>query len=130
MDKIILSGMTFYGFHGMSAAEQELGQRFELDVVAELDLSAAGASDALEDTVSYTELYRMIREVMEGPSRRLIEHVAETIAQRVLSETKVQRVRVSVRKPKPPMKGSVLDYAAVEIVRGKPTDADASGSDG
>ena len=57
MDKIILSGMVFYGFHGMSEAEQELGQRFDVDLVVRLDLSKAGASDMLEDTISYTHLY-------------------------------------------------------------------------
>ena len=117
MDKIILNGMVFYGFHGMSAAEQELGQRFDVDLVVRLDLSKAGVSDMLEDTVSYTHLYRAVKEIMEGPSRNLLENVAETIAEKILAESNVASVQVTVKKPKVPMKGSVLDYAAVEIVR-------------
>ena len=117
MDKIILNGMVFYGFHGMSAAEQELGQRFDVDLVVRLDLSKAGVSDMLEDTVSYTHLYRAVKEIMEGPSRKLLENVAETIAEKILAESNVASVQVTVKKPKVPMKGSVLDYAAVEIVR-------------
>ena len=117
MDKIILSGMVFYGFHGMSEAEQELGQRFDVDLVVQMDLSRAGESDMLEDTVSYTNLYRTVKEIVEGPSRKLLEHVAETIATKILAQTSVASVRVTVKKPKVPMKGSVLDYAAVEIVR-------------
>lgn len=129
MDKIILSGMVFYGFHGMSPAEQELGQRFHVDLVVHLDLGKAGVSDMLEDTVSYTNLYRTVKEVMEGPSRRLLENVAETIAGRILAESSVAAVHVTVKKPKVPMKGSVLDHAAVEIVRKRAHDGPAPHTD-
>ena len=117
MDKIILRGMVFYGFHGMNPAEQELGQRFIVDLTATLDLGQAGTSDMLEDTVSYTRLYQTVKEVMEGPSRKLLENVAETIAGRLLDEQDISAVQIRIKKPEVPMKGSVLDYAAVEIVR-------------
>lgn len=117
MDKIILRGMVFYGFHGMNPAEQELGQRFIVDLTATLDLGQAGASDMLEDTVSYTRLYQTVKEVMEGPSRKLLENAAETIAGRLLDEQDISAVQIRIKKPEVPMKGSVLNYAAVEIVR-------------
>lgn len=117
MDKIILKGMVFYGFHGMNPAEQELGQRFIVDLTATLDLGQAGASDMLEDTVSYTRLYQTVKEVMEGPSRKLLENAAETIAGRLLDQQDISAVQIRIKKPEVPMKGSVLDYAAVEIVR-------------
>ena len=107
----------FYGFHGMNPAEQELGQRFIVDLTATLDLGQAGTSDMLEDTVSYTRLYQTVKEVMEGPSRKLLENVAETIAGRLLDEQDISAVQIRIKKPEVPMKGSVLDYAAVEIVR-------------
>jgi len=108
---------VFYGFHGMNPAEQELGQRFIVDLTATLDLGQAGASDMLEDTVSYTRLYQTVKEVMEGPSRKLLENAAETIAGRLLDEQDISAVQIRIKKPEVPMKGSVLDYAAVEIVR-------------
>ena len=117
MDKIILDGMVFYGFHGMSPAEQELGQRFVVDLEVYLDLSEAGASDSLENTVSYTHLYRAVKRVMEGPSRKLLENAAHAIADQILGEPNVDAVRVTVKKPEVPMKGSVLAHAAVEIFR-------------
>lgn len=117
MDKIILNGMVFYGFHGMSAAEQELGQRFVVDLEVYRDLSAAGTSDSLDDTVSYTHLYRIVKEIMEGPSRKLLENAAETVAHRILSDSDIDAVRVTIKKPEVPMKGSVLAHAAVEIFR-------------
>ena len=41
-DRIILEGMQFYGYHGRNDEERVLGQPFEVDLEAELDLTAAG----------------------------------------------------------------------------------------
>ena len=117
VDKIQLEGMVFYGFHGVDPAEQQVGQRFVVDLEVERDLRPAGLSDDLADTVSYSDLYRLVKDVLEGPSRRLLENLAETVAQRVLDEYEVDAVRVSVKKPEVPIKGSVLAHAAVEILR-------------
>ena len=117
MDKISLKGMVFYGYHGVGAAEQELGQRFVVDLEVERDLRAAGLSDDPEDTINYSKVYRAVKEIMEGPSRNLLESVAEAIAERVLQDFDVESVRVRVKKPEVPMKGSILAHASVEIYR-------------
>jgi dihydroneopterin aldolase len=116
-DKIVLEGMIFYGFHGASSAEQEVGQRFVVDLEAEFDLSAAGRSDDIVATINYSKLFKLAKEILEGPSRKLLENIAETLAQRVLSEYPVDAVRVRVKKPEAPIKGSVLSYAGVDITR-------------
>ena len=118
-DRIQLKGMIFYGFHGVDQAEREVGQRFVVDLEVNRDLRAAGISDDIGDTVSYVELYRVAKEVVEGPGRRLLENLAETIAQRVLEGFEVDAVRVAVKKPEAPIKGSVLSHAGVEIFRQK-----------
>ena len=117
VDKIVLEGMIFYGFHGASTAEQEVGQRFLVDLEIERDLSLAGLSDDLDDTINYSKLFKLAREILEGPSRKLLENIAETLAQRLLSEYPVDAVRVRVKKPEAPVKGSVLAYAGVEVTR-------------
>jgi dihydroneopterin aldolase len=116
-DKIVLEGMIFYGFHGASSAEQEVGQRFVVDLEVERDLSVAGLSDDLADTIHYARLFKLVKEILEGPSRKLLENVAETIASRVLAEYPADVVRVMLKKPEAPIKGSVLSYAGVEITR-------------
>lgn len=116
-DKILLKGMIFYGFHGNSAEEQELGQRFVVDMEIYRDLQAAGLSDDPEDTVNYSRIYRLVKEIVEGPSRKMLENLAETTARRVLEDFDVDAVRVNVKKPEVPMKGSILEYAGVEIYR-------------
>lgn len=117
MDSIALEGMVFYAFHGATPEEQALGQRFVVDLEVEADLSRAGLSDNLKETVNYSELFRVVKEVVEGPRKHLLEAVAEHIAAQVLDRFPVATVRVRIRKPSAPIKGAVLNAATVTISR-------------
>ena len=119
-DRIILEGMQFYGYHGVNPEERVLGQRYVVDLTADLDLRRAGQSDRLEDTVSYSYIYRTVRAVMEGEPRNLLESAAQAIADRVLTEFPVEAVSVTVKKPNPPVRGSSIELAAVQIHRTRP----------
>ncbi len=116
-DRITLEGMRFYGFHGVNPEERVLGQEYLVDLTVEMDLGRAGSSDRLEDTISYAHIYRAVKDVMEGEPRNLLEAAAQSIADRVLSEFPVDSVGVRVKKPHPPIRGSVIEYASVEIFR-------------
>ena len=117
IDRIILQGMRFYGYHGVNPEEKAQGQGYQVDLEAEIDLARPGLTDAIEDTVSYTHLYRAIRAVMEGESRNLLERLAQEIAGKLLADFPLEAVTVTVRKPDPPIKGSFIDCAAVRIRR-------------
>ena len=119
-DRIILKGMQFYGFHGANPEERSLGQSYVVDLVVELDLLGPGMSDSLEDTVSYPQLYRTVQAVIEGESKNLLEATAQAVADRLLAQFPVKAVQVKVKKPRPPIRGSVIEYAAVEIYRTRP----------
>jgi dihydroneopterin aldolase len=117
MDRILMEGMAFIGRHGVFPAERELGARFVVDVAMEADLSQAGTSDRLEDTVNYAHAYRLVREVVQGEPCHLIETVAERIAARLLCLERVDRVTVRVHK-RPPLEGEFESFA-VEVSRGR-----------
>ncbi len=116
-DRIIMEGMQFYGFHGVNVEERSLGQSYVVDLAVEMDLGVPGKSDRLEDTVSYTHLYRSVQKVLEGESKNLLEATAEAVARRILEEFPVDAVQVRVKKPRPPIKGSFVENAVVEIYR-------------
>ena len=116
-DRIIVEGMTFYGYHGIRPEERKLGQRFTVDVQAHLDLRAPGRSDKLTDTVNYVEIYRIAKAVVEGEPHNILESVAETVALRILDSFLVEAVRVRVGKPSPPISGAILKGVAVEVYR-------------
>jgi dihydroneopterin aldolase len=117
-DRIVLSGMIFFGFHGTQPAEQELGQRFVVDVEMECDLRAAGISDDLSQTVDYSAVYRDVRAIVEGPAVGLTEVVAERIAANILEQHQmVEAVRVRVTKPEVRLEGGVLSGSTIELCR-------------
>jgi dihydroneopterin aldolase len=117
-DEILLEGMRFYAYHGVNPEERVSGQRFTVDVTMAVDLRAAGESDDLEATVSYSAVYKTVRRIVEGEPRNLIEAVAEAVAAAILVEfPPVTRVTVTVRKPEAPLRGSFLDAAGVRIIR-------------
>ncbi len=118
-DKIILKGLVFYGYHGTLPEERKLGQRFVVDVTLETDLRRAGDTDDLSKTVNYAEVLADVKAIVEGPPCELIETVAERIAKKLLTITLVKAVDVCVKKPQPPLKGAVMEYAGVGIRREK-----------
>jgi dihydroneopterin aldolase len=116
-DRIILENMLFYGYHGVLPAETSLGQRFAVSLAVECPQQTAGKTGELSDTLDYARIYAKVKEIMEGGPCRLLETLAEKIAAQVLALGAV-RVRVTVKKLHPPLPGA-LDFAAVEITRGK-----------
>ena len=118
-DRIHLKGMVFYGHHGVTPEEQTLGQRIEVDLEVEADLETAALEDDPEQTIDYGALYRITREVVEGDPVRLLETIAQRVADRIQDEFEVGAVWVKVMKPGAPIDGSVLGHAAVEILRGE-----------
>uniref|UniRef100_A0A6M2F8X5 7,8-dihydroneopterin aldolase n=1 Tax=Populus davidiana TaxID=266767 RepID=A0A6M2F8X5_9ROSI len=121
-DKLVLRGLMFHGFHGVKPEERTLGQKFLIDVDAWMDLQAAGKSDCLSDTISYTEIYRIVKEIVEGPPQNLLESVAQLIASTTLSKyPQISAVRVKVGKPHVAVRGP-LDYLGVEILRHRSSD--------
>lgn len=120
MDRIALSGIEFYAYGGVSEAEKQIGQRYRATVELGLDLSLAAASDALEDTVSYAEVYSLVVAAARERPFNLLESVAGRIADRLLSQYSPQRVTVRVEKLLPPIDGIVAS-AAVEVTRSPDT---------
>lgn len=115
MDRLILRGMSFYGYHGDIAAERELGGRYTVDLELGVDLVEAARSDNIESAVDYVHVYQLVREVVEDQQHRLLESMAETIAARLLPLPRVNEVKVRVAKV-PPVRGSFAEFA-VEITR-------------
>jgi len=112
--RLILSGLTAFGYHGNNPAERKLGQTFTTDLEVVLDTQRAAASDSVDDTVSYPRLEEAARKVLEGEPANLLETVAERIASAILKQPAVVQVTVRVSK-RPPLPN--LDAFTVEITR-------------
>ncbi|MEJ2004509.1 MAG: dihydroneopterin aldolase, partial [Cyclobacteriaceae bacterium] len=114
MGSIILEGLQFKAYHGYYQEEREKGNHFEVDLRVETDFSKASFDDELHGTVDYEELYRIIEEEMQHPSK-LLEKVVSRIADRILSEFPVvESVEIKLAKLNPPIKGSCRSAAIIE----------------
>ena len=126
MDRVLLRGLQFYGYHGVHPEETSLGQRFELDIDVEIDLRRAGQTDDLQYTVNYSEMFALAKEIVEGEVHNLIESVADTICQRALAQySMVECLTVEIRKPSAPVRSGGLDHVGVRIRRTR-ADLDSS----
>lgn len=96
---VAVTGLEFFGYHGVFPEERENGQRFVVDVEMTLAGTVATRSDALADTIDYAAVADEIATIVEGPPVSLLEHLAHLIAERVMAEPLASAVVVTVRKP-------------------------------
>ncbi len=110
-DRITLTGLKIFGYHGVFDHEKRDGQNFVVDITLWLDLTAAVATDDLAATVHYGELAHMAAEIVAGPPRDLIEAVAGDIADAAMRTYGVHAVEVTLHKPSAPIPLEFLDVA-------------------
>lgn len=113
-DRIELTGLHCYGYHGVLKHERELGQEFRVDLRCWLDFSQAAASDNLTHTVNYAELADLAVRIVEGSARQLIETVAADIADTALhTYPLLHAIEVTIHKPQAPIPHCFEDVAVV-----------------
>ncbi|HUE58907.1 MAG TPA: dihydroneopterin aldolase [Acidimicrobiales bacterium] len=114
MDRIELRGLRVMGAHGVLPEEQDRAQPFEVDLDLEVDLTKAGRSDALGDTVDYGAVAEAVAGVVGGTHSDLMEHLAQRIAEAALAAGAplASGVTVTVRKLRPPV---TLDLSSAGV---------------
>ena len=114
MATIAINDMRFYAHHGCFEEERKIGTHFRVDMVFETDTSRAEVSDNIADTVSYLDVYHVVKREMEISSH-LLEHVARRVGESVKREfPTVVSVRVKVSKLNPPL-GGQMESVSVEV---------------
>lgn len=116
MDKIIIKDLLLRGIIGVNEWEREKRQDILINITMMGDLSHAGKSDDIEDTINYRTVTKRVIRHVETSQRFTVEALAEDIAQLCLEEDGVQRARVRVEKP------GALRFSrsvGVEIERGR-----------
>lgn len=110
-DKIRIEKIRAFGYHGVFPQEKANGQNFYVSLTLSLDLSAAGRSDDLKETVNYAEVVaRVVEIVSRKPGFNLIEALAEKIAGSILNAfPQVENIEVEIHKPEAPIPASFGD---------------------
>ena len=118
VDEITLTGLTVFGYHGVFDFERRQGQEFTIDLILQVPLAAAAASDDVADTVHYGELADRVAAIVVGEPVNLIETLAQRIADAVLDDARVAAVTVTVHKPHAPIEQTFADVS-VTVRRGR-----------
>jgi len=113
---VAVSGLSLYTRHGVSQAEQEVGQRLVVDVALELSGCDAVVTDRVEDTVDYAEVCEQVALAAQERSYRTLERLCAAIAERLTDRYGAETVRVKAAKSEPPIPLPV-DEVSVELWR-------------
>lgn len=102
-DLIVLRGLRVVAFCGLLPEEIERKQPFEVNVEIEVDLSIAGESDDLNDTIDYGAVTDAIVTLADAGRFDLLEFFSARVAQAVLAFPEAQAVTVEIHKLRPPL---------------------------
>ena len=120
-DRIELRGLRLVGVVGVPPEERTRAQPLELDVDLAVDMAAAGASDALDDTVDYGAVCDTLAAVVAELRPELLERLAVALAEAVLAlDGRIAQVDLAVRKLRPPVPHA-LTSSGVRVTRVRPS---------
>ena len=115
-DAIFITGLLIHARHGVMDHEEQVGQRFVIDLELALDLAPASRSDKLADTVSYANIVEVATRAFITRNYRLVEAAAGAVAEAVLAAfPRVASVRVSVHKPHAPIAAIFADVGVTVL---------------
>lgn len=116
-DKIEITKLKIFAYHGCNDFEKNDGQNFYLDIACKLDLQKPSKSDDLDDTVSYAKIVKLANLSFTKEKYNLIEKAAGEVADTILSEfSEIDEVIVKVFKPEAPVKAD-FENISVQICR-------------
>ena len=99
MDQIFISDLVARGIIGINDWEREKPQEILINIILFGDLSQAGKSDDIKDSINYRTVAKKVLAHAETAQRLTVEALAADLARLCLEEPRVQRVRVRVEKP-------------------------------
>ncbi|KKL28804.1 hypothetical protein LCGC14_2371500 [marine sediment metagenome] len=116
-DRIHIRDLSLECIVGVREHERTGKQKVLVNITLQTDLSEAGRTDSIADTVDYSRITREVTSLVTGSSFLLLERLAEAVADVCLAHERVRQVRVLVEKP-----GALAAArtVGVEIVRTAP----------
>ena len=112
--KIILQGLRFHAHHGVMPQERTIGADFTIDLEVTTDFTPAMQTDDLSGTISYAQVYEIVRREMAQPSQ-LLEHAGGRIVKSLFAELpQVEAIRLRLLKDNPPV-GADCTGMGIEI---------------
>jgi 7,8-dihydroneopterin aldolase/epimerase/oxygenase len=121
--EIDLRSLSIFTHHGLSDAEQEIGQRLEFDLSFDVPDCDAVLTDRVEDTIDYAEVADIVALAATDRSYRTLERLAQVVGERLMERFKCESVRVRAAKPEPPLPLAIQEVA-VEVTQERTAEED------
>lgn len=91
--------MRVFGRHGANPGERDQPQPFDVDLTIDADVGPARRSDALEDTIDYSEIEARVRSIIETTSFALLERLGQEILDAVMTDQRIKGAAIAIGKP-------------------------------
>lgn len=111
---IYIKGVRFRAYIGVSEIEREVGNDYVADLRLDYHIGKAMLTDDVSDTISYADVYDIVKTVMQQPAK-LLEHVAYRIGEALEKAfPQIEAIDLCLTKLNPPM-GADCSGAGVEL---------------
>lgn len=105
---IELQDIHIYARHGVLEQEKTVGAWFTINTKLHINNNSCAITDSIDDTVSYADVYEVIKGEMHTPSK-LLENVCYRVMNALFKQFAViEAIEISLRKDTPPMGGDRL----------------------
>jgi dihydroneopterin aldolase len=98
MNEILITGLRVKTRIGVPDEERLGEQELEFDLRIQPARAFVEMQDRLEDTIDYAKVCERVAEIASAKPRKLIETLADEIAEMILNEFHARRVEVELRK--------------------------------
>lgn len=113
-NRVLINDIRIHAFHGVMPQERIVGADFIINVKIDTDFTHAMKTDDLTGTISYADVYDVIKQEMMIPSA-LLEHVGARIVNQIFGRfEQAKSIWISIVKENPPM-GADCKGAGIEI---------------
>ena len=98
-DTIFLRGLEVECIIGFIEWERRIKQRLVIDLEMPIDCARAAATDEVGDTLDYSQVAARVTAFIGSSSTMLVETLAHRTAMLILTEFRLEWVRLSINKP-------------------------------
>lgn len=115
MDKITITGLRVYAYHGVYREENEKGQEFIVNASLYMDMDRPSRTDEITDGVHYGEVCELINSFLQEHTFHLLEKaVTETMREVLLHFPLLCGMEMELCKPNAPI---LLPFENVSVTR-------------
>ena len=117
-DRIVIKDLHCSIRLGVHKEEQEVRRNCELDIYIYFDLSNAGKTDELDQTVNYSKVISIAQNLSSKVQFKLLESFAYCLFEEIFKATAAKRVSMRVKKLNPPIEAKFA-YVGIELTRNR-----------